>query len=363
MDEHRKCPEFPVFKCYSAADIAAQGHLLDGKTVHDIAKRAWRDICAGRAYGIKSVLAIHPEEIADHPWLTDTTMPGERLGWKLNCLSSVNSRYGGVKIVGANALNRRLGLPRSRSTIVLSDKFTLTPLCVLDGTEISAARTASYATLVAERFFAGRSALQLFLFGAGPIAEKIVLALDRCCPQMVRRLFVRSRTGKSAAQLVAALAKKVSYEIVIVPDNHALRECDFVITASNASAPVFEADEIGDVLVLHLGGDETPDAYIQRAIRSGTVLCDDVEMVSHRASQSLASYFSRRGATLEQLAPPLGIRSLPDVMENPDFKPEKPIHITCVGLPMLDLYVAAYVYEKLTGSNRRLSSVPRQLAG
>ncbi|PYE86290.1 ornithine cyclodeaminase [Phyllobacterium leguminum] len=355
-------PSFPVFRCYSAADIAAHGDLLDGRTVHDITRRAWKDICSGRAYGTKSVLAIRPEEIADHPWLTDKTMPGERLGWKLNCLSSVNGRYGGVKIVGANALNRRLGLPRSKSTIVLLEKFTLTPLCVLDGTEISAARTASYATVVAERFLTGRSDISVFLFGAGPIAEKIILALDKCCGKSIRRLFVSSRTGKGAAQLAASIARKVGYEVIPVLNHEMVRECDFIITASNADAPVFEADEIGDALVLHLGGDETPTAFLQRAIRSGTVLCDNVEMVSHRASQSLAFYFSRHGATLEQLAAPLGIRSLSDVIEDPDFQPETPIHITCVGLPMLDLYVGAHIYERLISAERR-SRTPSRLAG
>ncbi len=342
-------PSLSDIACYCATDIAGNEALLDGKIVHEVAGKAWDDIARGSAYGTKSVLSITPGEIDRHPLIKDAVSLEERLGWKLSCLSSVNSRYGAVKIVGANALNRQLGLPRSRSTIVLLDKFTLLPLCLLDGTDISAARTASYATLVLERLLARRRDMSVFLFGAGPIAEKIVLALDRCHREKIREVFVRSRTVDSAIRLARSLEKTVTFDMIPVRDNADLGRCDFVITASNAKAPVFEASEIGDAPVLHLGGDETPAGHLERALRCGSVLCDDVEMVSRRGSQSLALHFSRKGTTLEQLGPLLGIRSITAILDPSEIAQEKPVHITCVGLPMLDLYVAAHVYETLSG--------------
>lgn len=352
-------PSLSDIPCYSAAKIARDGVLLDGKIVHGVAGKAWDDIALGSAYGTKSVLSIAPGETDGHPLIKEAGLLEERLGWKLSCLSSVNSRYGAVKIVGANALNRQLGLPRSRSTIVLMDKFTLVPLCLLDGTDISAARTASYATLVLERLLAPRREMSVFLFGAGPIAEKIILALDRCHGERVREVLVRSRTGDSAIRLAGSLGEKVTFAIKPVLDNRELGRCDFVITASNAKAPVFEASEIGDAAVLHLGGDETPPAYLERALRCGRVLCDDVAMVSRRGSQSLALHFSRKGTTLEQLGSLLGIGSITTILDPSEIGKEKPVHITCVGLPMLDLYVAAHVYEALSGvTNDNASGAP-----
>ncbi|MBG0511132.1 ornithine cyclodeaminase [Agrobacterium sp. MOPV5] len=342
-------PSLSDIPCYSATEIARDGALLDGKIIHEVAGKAWDDIARGSTYGTKSVLSITPGEIDRHPLIKDAGSLEERLGWKLSCLSSVNGRYGAVKIVGANALNRQLGLPRSRSTIVLMDKFTLLPLCLLDGTDISAARTASYATLVLERLLAPRRDVSVFLFGAGPIAEKIILALDRCHGQRVREVLVRSRTVDSAIRLARSLGETVTFDIMPVRDNLDLGRCDFVITASNAMAPVFEASEIGDAAVLHLGGDETPPAHLERALRCGRVLCDDVAMVSRRGSQSLALHFSRKGTTLEQLGSVLGIRPITAIMDPSEIGQEKPVHITCVGLPMLDLYVAAHVYETLSG--------------
>jgi ornithine cyclodeaminase/alanine dehydrogenase-like protein (mu-crystallin family) len=126
---------------------------------------------------------------------------------------------------------------------------------------------------------------------------------------------------------------------------------DLIITATNSGSPVFGPDDIKSRLVLHLGGDETPAAHLERTIRHGLVLCDSVEMVSRRNSQSLALYFAQRGASLETLGPLLGIRTLA-TFEGP--VPEGiPIHITCVGLPMLDLYVGAHVYEALLQNEGR----------
>lgn len=336
--------------CYSAMEIAANGALLDGRIVHEVAGRAWDDIALGQAYGTKSVLSIPARELDGHPLFSEGISLEERLGWKLSCLSSVNNCYGAVKIVGANALNRQFGLARSRSTIVLFDKFTLVPLCFLDGTEISAVRTASYATLVLERFLEPCRDLSVFLFGAGPVAEKIILALDRCHGEKIANVFVRSRTNDSAVRLAASMTEKVGFGVSPVRDNSNLKQCGFVITASNANTPVFEADEIGDAVVLHLGGDETPSAHLERVLRCGSALCDNVEMVSRRGSQSLALHFSRHGTTLEQLAPLLGIRPITAVADSVQNRTEKPVHITCVGLPMLDLYVAAHVHQALCGA-------------
>jgi alanine dehydrogenase len=130
-----------------------------------------------------------------------------------------------------------------------------------------------------------------------------------------------------------------------VADNANLREADLIITASNSKFPLFEAAEVErNATVLHLGGDETPFEFISHALKNGTVVCDDIAMVSARNSQSIALHFSRRGSTLEREAPGCGVRGLPDYLAAA-AQETGPTHITCVGVPSLDLYVAQYVYE------------------
>ncbi|MCO6181040.1 ornithine cyclodeaminase [Ciceribacter sp. RN22] len=331
----------------SLAEMKRLGVRLEATALHNAARAAWSDIRSGRAHGLKSVLSFQERDLWSQPEFAayQNDLQGERLGWKLSALSSVGARYAAVKVVGANAINRRLGKPRSTSTILLLDGFTLRPLCVMDGTEISAARTATYASLALELFFPKIQGLSVFIFGAGPIADQIIKILGHFGAGIVSKIYVRSRSGTSARELVARQDQLPGIQLEAVADNGNLRNCRFVITASNANAPIFDIAEINPIAtVLHLGGDETPAGYIRDTLRSGLVLCDDVSMVSRRNSQSLALYFSRMGSTLEQLGPLLGVSSLKDFCDAGDIT-ESQILVTCVGLPMLDLYVAAHVYE------------------
>ncbi|KQS95567.1 hypothetical protein [Rhizobium sp. Leaf386] len=332
----------------SQKDMEMHGVVLDAGALHAVAREAWADIRDGRAYGLKSVLLPLENELWARPELHNyrKEFEGERLGWKLSTLSSVGPDYAAVKIVGANALNRRLGRPRSMSTIALFDKVTLAPICLLDGTEISAARTATYATTMVERFLSDRHDLSAFVFGAGPIAERVILGLGIFGRDTFSKVFIRSRSVESAVQLAAKLSAHVAFPLLAVDDNAELGSCDLVITASNAKKPVFDDAEANPrALTLHLGGDETPAPYIQRVLKTGRLLCDDIGMVSRRNSQSLALYFSRGQSTLETLGPLLGVTNFSDLGDEVQKLPDEPLHITCVGLPMLDLYVAKYVYE------------------
>jgi alanine dehydrogenase len=340
--------EQDMLRFYSAQDMAARGVVLDPVKVQGVANDTWADIAKGLTYGLKSVLSIHENELWERPEFVSyrPKFENERLGWKLSALSSVNGAYGAVKVIGANALNRHFGRPRSTSTILLFDKLTLLPLCILDGTEISAARTATYPVTVMDRFLAGRDNLVLFLFGAGPIAERTILSLQANAAARISAIYIRSRSQDTASGFAERLQQQTSINLRAVNDNSRLRQCDFVITASNSNRPVFAPDEIApSVVLLNLGGDETPEAFVQQAIRRGTVCCDDMQTVSKRNSQSLARYFSNRGSTLEMLGPLLGIQNLADIAPRSVPHPLEPVFVTCVGLPVLDLYLAQYVFE------------------
>jgi ornithine cyclodeaminase/alanine dehydrogenase-like protein (mu-crystallin family) len=316
----------------------------------------WSDIGSGLSTGKKSVL-LPPESAL---WSSSQyaglrhQIESERLGWKLSTLSCVGPKLAGVKIVGANAANRFFGMTRSFSTILLLDKFTMRPVCFLEGTDLSAARTATYASLVGQAILSRQATANVFLFGGGPIARSICLALDAMLGPRLENLWVRTRSLETAydfAQSVNQVAPFVSP----VADNANLPLADLVITASNAKYPVFEAGEVAaTAVVLHLGGDETPVPFLTHALDSGTVVCDDIAMVSARNSQSLALYFSRRGSTLEKEAHLLGVREFVDFLSKAPAP--GPIHITCVGVPSLDLYMAEYIYEAYLAASPSLSS-------
>ena len=329
-------------------DIAGMKAELTLAELHDAMDLAWADIRAGRAFGGKAVLSLPEEDFWQRSEFSAfrTDFAEQRLGWKLSSLYSVNTEFAAVKIIGANAFNRTQGLARSTSTILLLDKLTMRPLVVLDGTAISASRTGTYASTVFERCLAHDRTISVFLFGAGPIAQAVIACLNHVGSGRIRELFVRSRGLSGAIAMAQELQPRTAIRLIPVETNARLRDCTFAITASNARQPVFKDDELcPDAVTLHLGGDEVPESYLIRALRTGTVACDNLAMVSHRGSQSLALHFKRKGLSLETVGPILGLR---DMSASPDWyrDGETPVCITCVGLPMLDLYAAQATYRK-----------------
>lgn len=332
----------------AAADLQAVGAQLDIAELHDAIERAWIDIRSGAAFGGKSVLSLPESEFwaASGFGEREGRFAGERLGWKLSALCAVNTRYGGVKVIGANAFNRQRGLPRSTSTFVLMEKFTLRPIAIVDATALSSARTGTYASEVLKHCLEHRPIENVFVFGAGPVARSVIDSLAFSAGARVAQVCVRSRTAQAAEALARDFEDRAPFQVKAVTDNAELSDATFVITATNARGPVFGDDELNPAAVtLHLGGDEVPAATLQRVLRRGRVACDDIKTVSRRNSQSLALHFSRQGMTLEAVGPLLGILEL-SAPGKWVLDPREPLSITCVGLPMLDLYTVQAVYEK-----------------
>lgn len=328
--------------------IAASGAGLAVAEVHDALDQAWTDIQNGRALGHKSVLSL-PEEVFWQDAGLETRpveFAGERLGWKLSCLYGANPDFAGVKVIGANAFNRLLGLRRSRSTYILMEKLTMQPLAIVDATALSAARTGAYASKVLGLCPIETDGITVFLFGAGPIAMAILTSLAERAAPRIARVYLKALRFESATALVASLSVTLPFDLVAVEDNRFLSDADFVVTATNSDKPVFEDDELRrDACLLHLGGDEVPVKTLRRVLRQGQVGCDDLETVSRRNSQSLALQFSRTGSSLEALGPHLGIQELSKTSDW-HLQPGTPLSVTCVGLPVLDLYVVAALFQK-----------------
>ena len=324
-------------------------------------RRALLDLEAGLALGAKATVAPRDEDIHE---LADVERNGfdlesEDLDWKLSALVSVNRRHGAVKIVGANAYNRCVGLPRSKSTILLFDKLTMLPLAMLDGTDISAVRTGAYASIVADLFYAPTGPGQVVIVGAGRIAEAVIRCLDATHAGRIGRITVLGRDPNRAQALCDRLRGKTTLELVAARDRRPLAEADLLITATTARNPVVTFEEIPHgITTLLLGGDEFPESYIEAVLTDGLIYCDSITSVAHRNVQSLALYHSRRGRALTDAA----IRSLGQEMIHPAWEPGRAVHVSCIGLPALDLYVTEFLYDRL-GRVERLPTPALRRAG
>lgn len=142
-----------------------------------------------------------------------------------------------AKIVSVYGNNPASGLPVVNAVVVLLDSSTGMPVALLNGTSLTALRTGAAGGLAAE-LLALPEADTVALFGAGAQARTQLEAVRAVRP--IRRVRILSRTGDSAARLVAEL-EGVEAEAAIDPA-HCLEGARIVITATDSSEPVFPGE-------------------------------------------------------------------------------------------------------------------------
>ncbi len=139
-----------------------------------------------------------------------------------------------VKIVNVIESNKVRGLPTTQGIVVLMDDITGQPMAVIDGTALTAWRTAA-ATAVSIKYLA-RSTDNLAIIGAGLQARYHVLLLSRAFP--IKRILIYSRTREKVVEL-AKLAQGRGIDAVATDSSHdAIRQADVVITATTSREPV-----------------------------------------------------------------------------------------------------------------------------
>lgn len=140
-----------------------------------------------------------------------------------------------VKLVSVFHGNSRLGIPSHQGVVCLFDAATGTPLALMDGTYITAMRTAGAAAL-ATRLLAREDARVLAIVGAGAQGRAHLTLLPRVRPFIEIR--IASQHGEHAAQLAAAdpNARAVSTA------EAAIRGADVVCLCTSSREPVIHPD-------------------------------------------------------------------------------------------------------------------------
>jgi alanine dehydrogenase len=139
-----------------------------------------------------------------------------------------------TKLVSVFPGNDALGAPTHQALIALFDEATGTPVCVMDGTYVTAARTGA-ASAVATRLLAREDARVLAVLGAGVQGRSHLEAVRR-----VRRfseIRVASRTEARAEELARAFGGQ---DASLFED--AVRGADVVCCCTDSSEPVIQRD-------------------------------------------------------------------------------------------------------------------------
>ncbi|MDP1900131.1 MAG: ornithine cyclodeaminase family protein [Rubrivivax sp.] len=167
-----------------------------------------------------------------------------------------SGRHFGVKAVTIFPGNGALGLPGVHAVYALFDARTGVPVALLDGSELTARRTAAASALAASHL-AREDATRLLLVGAGRVASQMAEAM-RCVRPGLRQVQVWNRHPASAAALAATLGRQ-GLDATATPDlQAAVRQAHIVSCATLSSAALVQGEWLAPGAHLDLVGSFTP---------------------------------------------------------------------------------------------------------
>lgn len=176
--------------------------------------------------------------------------------------------WGGIKLVNVHPGNSRKGLPAISSTYLLFDRETGRHRLILDGSELTARRTAAASALAAKKL-ARKDARRQLIVGAGRVGSNIPYAYLTALP--IEEFEVWDRTDANAERLVADLTSNGHAALRATDLQAAVERADVITCATLAREPVVLGDWLRPGQHVDLIGSFTPemrevdDAAMQRA--------------------------------------------------------------------------------------------------
>jgi ornithine cyclodeaminase len=147
----------------------------------------------------------------------------------------------GIKLVTLSEFNPQRGLPFVHAVYVLFDAVTQEPEAVIDGSELTALRTAAVSAM-ATRHLANADASRLVLFGAGVQASAHLEAMIAVRP--IEDVVVVGRSAERRDALVQrAQALGLAARAGVAAD---VREADLVCTCTTSAVSVFDGHDLAD---------------------------------------------------------------------------------------------------------------------
>ena len=278
------------FLFLSQEDVVAAGGLEIGPTIETVAE-------ALRLHARGETILPHKPAIR---W-SDELDSEERDGRIMAMPAWVGGSFdvAGLKWIPSVPSNPSRGLPRGIGLIVLTSRETGLPLAIMDGTVVSAMRTAAVTGLSC-RLLAPAGASTVVLLGAGAQARTQVMALAHELRDM-KRVIVFDVDSSRANQFVeehAARYPLVRFDVAASAEE-ACYVADVIVPLTIAPEPYIRPEWLkpGSLLVSISSLDPTVDAV--RA--ADLVVCDDWEHETGHASRALARAVGEGAITRDQV--------------------------------------------------------------
>ena len=142
--------------------------------------------------------------------------------------------FTGLKTVTVKTDNAALGVPTVQGSYLLIDNKTGTPVCMMDGTELTRRRTAAASALAAD-YLSRKDSSTLLIVGAGALALHFVMAHAAVRP--IKTVLIYNRTPEKSHRLMQELHADGFAAEVMTDIEAAMGRADIIsgITSSNAA--------------------------------------------------------------------------------------------------------------------------------
>lgn len=250
----------------------------------------------------------------------------------------------GVKIASVAPNNPAHGLPRIQAIYVLLDSQTLTPKALIDGTALTAIRTAAVSA-VAAKYLARKDSANLVVFGSGPQARAHIDAMRSIRP--LKSVVIVATTQPQAD----ALAKHVEdlgllSRVILAADtaevSDAVANAELIVCATTSTTPIFDGRLVSDGACVIAVGSHEP-----RVREVDGVLVGRSRVVVEETGTALRESGDIIMAIEEGLLNATSLISLAHLVNAPDefIDPTKPSLFKSSGMAWEDLLVAELVFR------------------
>ena len=247
----------------------------------------------------------------------------------------------GIKWIGSGPQNYKKGLPRASVTIILNDPDTKLPLCVADGTEVSAKRTGASGG-VAIKLLAKKDAKVMTICGAGAQAPTQLEAALIARPSIETVYVYDIRPESSKRFTENTLAKYPHLKVVPVDTpEQAVRESDIIDCVTLADKPFIKGEWLKKgSLVMNMADYEVDNDCVKNADK---IVVDNWETIKHRMISTVALMWKDGLVKDEDIHAELG-QILCGKKCGRESEDEK-IYFNAVGAGILDLAVVTRCYK------------------
>lgn len=265
---------------------------------------------------------------------------------RINCMPAtlLDEKVCGVKWVSVFPGNPRLhDVPNVSGLIILSELDKGFPFAIMDGTFITAFRTACMGA-IGSKYLARYDSKVIGIIGSGEQARMHLLTIKQIHPE-IELCRVASRSGSGEQRFIKDMQKQIpdiKFEACNSDYEKASSGADIIVTAVSCQAPLLKAKTIKEgTYYCHVAGWE--DEF-EVPLKADKIVCDQWECVKHR-TQTISQLYQQGRLKDEDI-----YADIVDIIDGtkPGRENEKEFtYFNSVGLAFIDVAVAYSFYKKV----------------